>query len=170
MASKKSSRRNRLTFRQKKLVHERAKGKTYAEAAIAAGYSPKLARQSGYQAMQQIRGRVPDLMARNGLDENTLIYKYLLPLLEAEETIFTQFKGKFKDQRQVAALTVRLNALREAFRLHGSYAPRDPKEAEQFGIKVVVVDIPRPPRNAIDVTPPVTGGNGEPPSDSNGHD
>jgi hypothetical protein len=39
MASKKSSRRNQLTFRQKRLVHERAKGKTYAEAAIAAGYS-----------------------------------------------------------------------------------------------------------------------------------
>jgi hypothetical protein len=32
-------------------------------------------------------------------------------------------------------------SLRTAFELHGGYAPRDPKEAEQFGIKVVVVDI-----------------------------
>jgi hypothetical protein len=57
-----------------------------------------------------------------------------------------------------------------AFQLHGSYTPRDPEEAAQFGIKVVVVDIPRPPRNAIDMTPRVTGGNGKPPSDDNGHD
>jgi hypothetical protein len=114
--------------------------------------------------MQQIRGRVPDLMARNGLDENTLIYKYLLPLLEAEETIFTRFNGKFKDQRQVAALTVRLNALRESFPLHGSYAPRDPAEAAQFGIKVVVIDVPRPPE-MIDV-----GSNGHKPPGENNED
>ena len=39
--------------------------------------------------------------------------------------------------------------------LHGSYAPRDPKEAAQLGNTIVVVHIPRPPRNAIDVTPRV---------------
>jgi hypothetical protein len=98
-------------------------------------------------------------LARNGLDENTLIYKYLLPLLEAEETIYTQYKGKFKDQRQVAALTVRLNALKEAFRLHGSYAPRDPKEAEQFGLRNI---IPR-----CDVQP---SGNGKPLGENNEDD
>jgi hypothetical protein len=37
-------------------------------------------------------------------------------------------------------------ALDTAFKLRGSYAPRDPAEAAQFGIKVVVVDIPRPPK------------------------
>jgi hypothetical protein len=72
--------------------------------------------------------------------------------------------------RKVEALAIRLNALKELFLLHGSYAPRDPKEAEQFGIKVVVVDIPRPPRNAIDVTPRVVGGNGAPPTDNDGDD
>jgi hypothetical protein len=57
----------------------------------------------------------------------------------------------------VAALGIRLSSLRTAFELHGSYAPRDPKEAAQFGIKVVVVDIPRPPK-IIDV-----GSNGHKP-------
>jgi hypothetical protein len=62
-----------------------------------------------------------------------------------------------RQQVNVAALGIRLSSLRSAFELHGSYAPRDPKEAEQFGIKVVVVDIPRPPK-MIDA-----------PTDNNGH-
>jgi hypothetical protein len=70
----------------------------------------------------------------------------------------------------VQALGIRHAALDTAFKLRGSYAPRDPKESAQFGIKVIVVDIPRPPRNAIDVTPPVTGGNGKPPTNNNGND
>jgi hypothetical protein len=57
-----------------KPVEERAKGKSYSEAAIAAGYSEKNARQFGYQAMQQLRGRVPDLHgpARNRPQETGL--------------------------------------------------------------------------------------------------
>jgi hypothetical protein len=69
-----------------KFIKERTQGKSFSEAAIAAGYSEKNARQSGYQAMQQLRGRVPDLMDKHGLSEDTLIDKYLRPLLEAEET------------------------------------------------------------------------------------
>jgi hypothetical protein len=156
-----------------KLIEERAKGKSYSEAAIAAGYSAKNARQSGYQAMQQLRGRVSDLLDRHGLSEEVLIDKYLRPLLTAKETIFFQKDGKVEQRVNVAALGIRLSSLRTAFELHGSYAPKDPKEAAQFGNTVVIVDIPRPPRpprNAIDVTPRVAGGNGKPPSDNNGHD
>jgi CCR4-NOT transcriptional regulation complex NOT5 subunit len=172
MALKESSRRKRkeLSPRQMKLIKARAEGKTYKQAAIEAGYSPKHAAQNGYQALSQIRGRVQDLHGRNGLDENTAIEKYLKPLLEARETVFFQKNGKVTATRKVEALAIRLNALKELFLLHGSYAPRDPKEAEQFGIKVVVVDIPRPPRNAIDVTPRVVGGNGAPPTDNDGDD
>jgi hypothetical protein len=72
-------------------------------------------------------------------------------------------------RRKVEALAIRLNALKELFLLHGSYAPRDPKEGAQFGNMVVVVDIPRPPKHhpAIDVEP---SGNGKPPTDNNGED
>jgi CCR4-NOT transcriptional regulation complex NOT5 subunit len=173
MALKESSRRKRkeLSPRQMKLIKARAEGKTYKQAAIEAGYSSKHAAQNGYQALSQIRGRVQDLLDRQGLDENTAIEKYLKPLLEARETVFFQKNGKVTATRKVEALAIRLNALKELFLLHGSYAPRDPKEAAQFGIKVVVVDIPRPPRNAIDVTPRVAGGNDTPPKpDNNGHD
>ena len=162
-AEKSGKKRNKATPRQMKLIEERAKGKSYSEAAIAAGYSEKNARQSGYQAMQQLRGRVPDLLDRHGLSEEVLIDKYLRPLLEAEET---KFFNEGKKRINVAALGIRLGALRELFLLHGSYAPRDPKEAAQFGVKVVVMDLPRPPRLPINVTPTT----GRPPADSNGRD
>ncbi len=61
MPLKESSRRKRkeLSPRQMKLIKARAEGKTYAQAAVAAGYPEKNARQSGFQAMQQIRGCIP---------------------------------------------------------------------------------------------------------------
>ena len=62
--------------------------------------------------------------------------------------------------RKTEALDIQSKALDMAFHLHGSYAPRDPAEAAQFGIKVVVIDVPRPPK-MIDVS-----GNGHrPPED-----
>ena len=70
-----------------------------------------------------------------------MIEKYLKPLLEAEETKF------FKDGKvriNVEALAIRHASLRTAFELHGSYAPRDPKEAAQYSVRVIRVDIPRP--------------------------
>jgi hypothetical protein len=154
MAAKKPSekKRNKPTPRQMKLVEERAKGKSYSEAAIAAGYSAKNARQSGYQAMQQLRGRVPDLLDTYGLSEEVLIDKYLRPLLDAEET---KFFNEGKTRINVAALSIRHAALRTAFELHGSYAPRDPKEAAQFGVRVVVMDGPRPHKMLDDIGPTI---------------
>ena len=108
-----------------------------------------------------------DLMDEIGLMRSLRII--FSSLLEAKETKFVPDRGRLKE-KTVQALGIRHTALDTAFKLRGSWAPRNPKEAEQFGIKVVVVDIPRPPRNAIDVTPPETGGNGKPLSDNNGHD
>jgi hypothetical protein len=194
MAPKKSvKKRNKATPRQMKLIEERAKGKSYSEAAIAAGYSEKNARQSGYQAMQQLPGRVPDLLDRHGLSEEVLIDKYLRPLLNANETKFFPTGIKIGGKKisyyvNVEALGIRHAALRTAFELHGSYAPRDPKEAAQYGVKIIRVDIPRPSNEFnqfIDVIPesalsrhgvrPVTPTNGKPPNgtppgDKNGHD
>ena len=75
----------------------------------------------------------------------------------------TRPHGFTKTRINVAALGIRMTALDTAFRLRGSYAPRNPKEAEQFGIKVVVVDIPRPLRLPLDVD-----ANGKPPGENNG--
>jgi hypothetical protein len=158
------------TQRQKTLIKNIPTSKTHAEAAVKAGYPLKNARQSAYQALRQMRGRVPNLMNQLGLTEEHLIDKHLRRHLNAKRTVFFQKDGKVKGSRKTEALEIQSKALDMAFQLHGSYAPRDPKEAAQFGIKVVVVDIPRPPRNAIDVTPRVTCGTGKPPADNNGYD
>ena len=139
--------------RQQKFVHELASGKTLTQAAKNAGCSDKNPAQSGYQALAQLRGRVPELLERHGLGEEVLIQKNLLPLLEAEETKF--FKDGAK-RINVEALTIRHAALRTAFELHGSHAPRDPKEAAQYGVRIIRVDIPRPPNefnHLVDVIP-----------------
>jgi hypothetical protein len=138
-------------MRQQKFVKELAKGNTLAQAARNAGYSEKNANQSGYQALAQLRGRVPELLERHGLGEEVLIDKYLRPLLDAEET---KFFNDGKKRINVKALGTRLAALRTA--LHGSYAPRDPKEAAQYGVRVIRVDIPRPTNEGnqfVDVIP-----------------
>jgi hypothetical protein len=167
MAAKRSKsgepQKKRINSRQRAFLKAYAEGKTLKEAALQAGYSPKNAAQSGFQALKGVQGRIPELMDEVGLSDRVLIEKYLKPLLEAEET---KFFNDGKRRINVAALGTRLAALDTVFKLKGSYAPRNPKEAEQFGIKVVVVDIPRPPK-MIDVE---TGGYGKPPSDNNGHD
>jgi hypothetical protein len=167
MAEKRSGKRKRnyTTARQQALVDNIPTSKTFAEAAIKAGYPAKNARQSAFQALQGMRGRVPDLMDQLGLSEQVLIDKHLRRHLNAKRTHYFQKDGKVRDSRKTDALEIQSKALDMAFQLQGSYAPRDPKEAEQFGIKVVVIDIPRPPK-MIDVT----GGNGKPPTDNNGQE
>ena len=133
------------TERQKKLVKNIPTSKSHAEAAMKAGYPAKNAAQSAYQALRQMRGRVPDLMDELGISERELIDKHLRRQLNAKKTIFAQKDGEFTDKRTVDALETQTRALDMAFLLHGSYAPRDPKEAAQYGVRIIRVDIPRPP-------------------------
>ena len=37
-----------------------------------------------------------------------------------------------------------LKAIDMMLRMHGAYAPKDPKEAAHFGVKLVIIDVPRP--------------------------
>lgn len=76
----------KLTRKQQKLVEGIIAGKSGAQAARDAGYSPNNARQSAYQAMKEIGERVRQAMDRHGLDLDQLIDKHLHPLLEATET------------------------------------------------------------------------------------
>jgi hypothetical protein len=185
--------KRKLNPRQMQFIKGIAKGKTLTQAAVDAGYSPKNADQSGYQVLNTLRGRVPELLARHGIGEDVLIEKYLVPLLDAEETKFfptgitMRFGKKNKKvyQVNVQALGIRHAALRTAFELHGSYAPKDPKEAAQYGVKIIRVDIPRPPNEFnqfVDVIPEsalsrhgvkptnAAPANSKPPGDKNGHD
>jgi hypothetical protein len=180
-------RRTKVTKRQLKVIEARAQGKTLKESGEAAGYSPKNAAQSAYQALAGLRGRMAALLDEAALGKKVGIENYLKPALDAQQTIYAQKDGKFKDKRTLVAWSPRLTALRMLFDLHGSFPPRDPKEAAQYGVRVIRVDIPRPlneynqfidtiPESALNRhgltngTNPAVPGNGKPPTDKNGHD
>lgn len=96
--------------------------------------------------MRGLGGRiadVPDNAGLNASEQQVGIEMYLKPELAAMETIFARKDRKFKDKREVVAGHPRIAALRTLFELHGSYAPRDPKEAGQYGVDTIRVDLPR---------------------------
>lgn len=160
--------KSRVTPKQAKLVKSLAAGATQKEAALAAGYSDNNPDQSAYQAIRQIGRRMPELMDRLGLTEEALIQNNLVPLLEARETRFFAFRKQVSrmpratkknptpvpivetvqviDSREVEALGIRTAALDIAFRLRGSYAPKqidlDPDEGEGYDV-IDVSAIPR---------------------------
>jgi hypothetical protein len=92
---------------------------------------------------------MPDLLDRLGLSDVALIEKHLKPLLSAQTTKFFQHRGKVTGKRVVTDNEGRLKALDMAFKLRGSFVQPDPKLAEQAGVKVIVLDMPRPDRSGF---------------------
>jgi len=107
-------------------------------------------------------------MERLGLSEEHLIDKHLRRQLEAKKTVFIREEKieKVKEGNRTCEIVrhvvnkyvvddnqVQLQAMDKAFRLHGSYAPRNPKEAEHFGVKVIIQDVFGPPLPPIDIKP-----------------
>ena len=154
--------KKKLTPRQHAFVKNLAKGASQKDAFIAAGYKAKHPDQGAHQALKQIQGKVPQIMDEIGLKDHFLIEKYLVPLLDAEET---KFFNQGKKRVNVPALGIRHTALDTAFKLRGSYAPRDTDQTSQFRGNVIIVDIPRPPK-VIDVS----GNEHKPPGENNEDD
>ena len=150
----KSMRKKRqLTPRQVALTNNLLSGATMTEAARRARYSDRNLAQSGHQALKAIRLRMPELMDDLGLTERALIEKHLVPLLSAKSTKYFQSKGKVTDKRSVPDNDTRLKALDLSFKLRGAYTPKDPAAEAQFGVKVIVVDVPRPKFKLPDIRP-----------------
>jgi phage terminase small subunit len=59
--------RPKITYRGRNLVKNLAKGMPQKQAAIQAGYSPKNASQSAYQALSRIQGSLAEIMDQRGL-------------------------------------------------------------------------------------------------------
>ena len=155
-----------LTLRQSRFAKAFIKSKSAKDAAIAAGYSPKYAAQSAHQALQGIRLRVPELLDKAGYSVPVLIEKHLAPKLTATTTKLAVEKGEFTDHVELEDHDTQLKAIDMMLRMHGAYAPKDPKEAAQFGVKVVIIDVPRPPDGVY--MPDVGPGDPLPPLPSNG--
>ena len=100
-----------------------------------------------------MRGRVPDLMNQIGISERELIDKHLRRQLTVKRTISVQKDGKSAAKYTVDDSQTQIRALHLAFPLHGSYAPRNQKEAAQLGVKVIVMDVRGPSRPPIDIKP-----------------
>jgi hypothetical protein len=107
-------------------------------------------------------------MERLGLSEEHLIDKHLRRNLEKKKTVFIREEKieKVKEGNKTREIvrhvvkkyvlddnTIQFRAMVQAFLLHGSYAPRNQKEAEHFGVKVIVQDVCRTPRPPIDLKP-----------------
>jgi hypothetical protein len=143
-AAKKREARKQPTPRQSRFAKALMKSKNLAQAAIAAGYSPKYAAQSAHQALQGIRLRVPEILDKAGYSVSVLIEKHLAPKLTATTTKLAAEKGEFTDHVELEDQDTQLKAIDMMLRMHGAYAPKDPKEAAHFGVKVVIIDVPRP--------------------------
>jgi hypothetical protein len=59
-----------------------------------------------------------------------------------------------------------MQAIETMLKMHGAYAPKDPKEAAHFGVKVVIIDVPRPQLGVW--MPDIGPGDPLPPLPSNG--
>jgi len=138
-----STKPKRLTNKERALLRGLVQGSSLTQAAIDAGYSGKHPGQSGWQALQNVRLKMPELLDRHGLTDYALIEKHLKPLLHATETKFFQHKGKVTDSRTVPDNAVRLDALDMAFRLKGSYAKSAEGTPERKTVQVLVAPTQR---------------------------
>src|SRR6516162_4101646 len=123
--------RKQLTHRQRAMIKALVKGKSQAQAYREAGYSPKNADQGAYQVLQSIKKKIPEIMDENGLTDEALIGKHLASLLNATEVKAFNHKGKVIYSKPLKALDINMQALREAFKLKGSYAP-PPESAQAY--------------------------------------
>jgi hypothetical protein len=149
----KNGKAGNLTVRQSrmaKILSENAV-KSRSEAAILAGLSPKNPRQSAYQALESIKKKAPEIMDALGLSLPYIIDKHLRPLMEATETKVFAHEGEITDYAELADNTTRRYATNMALELHGAYPTEQEKQQGSLGVEVIVVDIPRPDRNAVGV-------------------
>lgn len=133
--------RRRLSPKQRNLVRELSKWKHLGKAAIAAGYSPKFATSAANQAIKAIQKTAPELLAKHGLDDDSLIKDHLIPLLQAEKVSYFPYTRKGKRlllTRVNKDNSIRATALDTAFKVRGLYV----KEAENKGpeFSVIVID------------------------------
>ena len=124
-----------LTILQTRFISALTTSSSATEAAGKAGYSPKNLDKSAHQVMKALRGRVPQILDDLGLDEKFVIENHLAPKLTAKCVHYFQKDGKVTGIQLSEDLPTQMDAINKIFQLHGSYAPCDPKEAEQYGVK-----------------------------------
>lgn len=139
------------TPKQAKWTERFMKHRNATLAAVEAGYSAKYAKQAGHQVKKAVREKAPEVFDRMGISLESVIDRKLLPLMDAQQTIFAQHEGEFSDSIEVDALGIQLGATRMCFELMDAFPPRDQMLAAQIGITIIENDMPRPHRPSVDV-------------------
>lgn len=105
------------------LVEKVDAGMTFAEAAIAAGYSDKNPAQSAYQALKPIRPVVLNIIKDAGFPIEDIFKKHLLPKLEAKYTECFAHQGLVMDRVDHEDTHLQTKVALEIARMTGCYAP-----------------------------------------------
>jgi phage terminase small subunit len=98
--------RRKTVIRQAKVLEARMEGKTFQEAGIAAGYSPKGAAVQAIKVIGKdvdVKKAFVQILEEEGLTDNFLGRK-AKELMQAKQTIYAQKDGVFTDSRDVEAL------------------------------------------------------------------
>jgi ribonuclease D len=118
---KTDTKKGKLTLKQARLIKALPESNSVAEAGAKAGYAD---RPSTHRALKTISEKTPEVIERLGLTVEHVVNNCLRPLLEAEETKFFANQGLVMDQRNVAALDIRLRAIDIWAKLKGAYTPQ----------------------------------------------
>lgn len=113
-----STKGQKLTLKQKKLVEALPTSSSVAEAGATAGYSD---RKSAHRALNSISERAPEVLVRLGLTIEQVVDKCLRPLLEANKTELVVSNGVVMSREEVPAPDIRLRAIDTWARLMGAY-------------------------------------------------
>jgi len=136
-----------LTRREKVLFKLLLEGKSLTEAAPLAGYSPLNPGQSGYQALENIKRKAPNLFERHGLDDDTFIEKHLIPALEATEVKahYSADLGRFVYSKPLVAWGPRVVTNRLVAEMKGLIVKEQKTPERQIRV-ICINQTNRPPR------------------------
>ena len=133
-----------LTPLQARFAIAWTKNKNAALAAKFAGYRGPHYAQQGFQVLQALREKAPDVIANMGITLPEVIDGYILEQMHATETKFFQREGKVTDQREVRNWEIQHKATRTLLELMNAFPPEDPIAAQRVDVSHIVIDIPRP--------------------------
>ena len=155
------SKTKNLTRREKALFAGLASGMSITDAARAAGYSEKWPGSAGWNALQNIKAKAPNLFDRHGLTNDAFMEKHVIPALNATEIKAFHYKGRFVYSKPLIAWGPRVQMIRLVAEMMSLIVKE--QETPNAGIKVVVIDQKmRPRRPPTNVTPPQVPGLGSP--------
>jgi hypothetical protein len=142
--------------RQEALLKNLAKGMTKTEAAIAAGYSKKFAGQGAHQALKQIAKTWPERLDKVVGTPESVIEKYIIPLMNAKETKAFNHNGKVVYSKPMEAWGPRYNGLNIYCRIAGAYQEKGEQNAGP--VQVIVNCNVKLPDPGMTVTVPSNNG------------